>query len=97
MENSKSLGVQPLGDRIFVIEKEVEEVTKGGIIIPSKFNDEHKEGVVAAVGHRQDGSEMGVKPGNRVAYLKHAGFDFNAKGQKCRVLTEAEVFWYTDQ
>jgi chaperonin GroES len=47
-------GVNPCGDRVIVLPDAIEEVTKGGIIIPPKDRDKHQHsqmaGVLVAVG-----------------------------------------------
>jgi len=53
METNKS-GFTPCGDRVVVLPDKVEQVTKGGIIIPEKESDKHQlaqvTGVLVAVG-----------------------------------------------
>lgn len=70
--------VRPLYDRIVVRRHDTEAVTKGGIVIPEKWQDKSHRGTVEAVGEgklRGDGSvrPLAVKVGDVVIVTRHAG------------------------
>jgi chaperonin GroES len=70
------MGIRPLRDKILVQPKPVEEVSKGGIIIPETAKDAPVEGTVLAVGNgiiNRDGEliPLDVKVGDSVLYKKN--------------------------
>lgn len=58
----------PIGERVLIKPIKKEEVTKSGIYIPESAQELKKEGTVVAVGKRDDGSDLPLKPGDRVLY-----------------------------
>ena len=58
----------PIGERVLIQPITKEEVTKSGIYIPESAQETRKEGTVVAVGTRDDGSALPLKPGDRVLY-----------------------------
>jgi chaperonin GroES len=70
------MDIRPLRDKILVQPKPVEEVSKGGIIIPDTAKDAPVEGTVLAVGNgiiNRDGEliPLDVKVGDSVLYKKN--------------------------
>jgi len=70
--------VKPLGNRVLIRVKEMEEKTKGGIFIPQTAQEKTQRGVVEAVGpgKKNDKGELipiEVKVGDEVIYDKYAG------------------------
>ena len=70
--------LKPLGSRVVLKEVEREEVTKGGIVLPSTAKEKPNVAEVIEVGPGEidkDGREisMVVKKGDRVLYSKYAG------------------------
>ncbi|CAI0406440.1 unnamed protein product [Linum tenue] len=72
--------IKPLGDRVLVKIKTVEEKTGGGILLPSSAQSKPQGGEVVAVGEGKSISsktlDISVKVGNTVLYSKYAGNDF---------------------
>ena len=68
--------LQPIGDRVIVEVKEVEEQTVGGIVLASNAKEKPTQGKVVAVGgglYAEDGSKlpMTVQEGDEVLYDKY--------------------------
>lgn len=81
---TNTAGINPTEFKVLIAPKPVEEITKGGIIIPDKTVDEEKygatEGVIIALSHlafsyATEAEWDGKKPqaGQRVIYAKYAG------------------------
>lgn len=64
--------IQPIGNRVLVKRIEVEEKTKGGIIIPDTAKEKTQQGRVEAVG---DGKDVPVSAGDNVMFESYAGTD----------------------
>lgn len=60
--------IVPIGERVLIKPNKKEEVTKSGIYIPESARETRKEGTVIAVGRRDDGSDLPLKPGDHVLY-----------------------------
>jgi len=89
--------IQPLGDRVIVKPEEVEERTKGGIILPDTAKEKPIEGTVIAVGggkHADDGKliEMTVKAGDKVLYGKYSGTEVSIDGDEYLIMRESDIF-----
>ena len=98
---AKRLGIEPLGDRVFIRAEEPIKKTASGIIIPDTARQENPDrGVVVAVGpgSRGDDNEIipvSVKVGDNVIFVK--GYEeAKAKeeeidGQKYYLVSESNV------
>jgi chaperonin GroES len=89
--------IQPLGDRVIVKPEEVEERTKGGIILPDTAKEKPIEGTIIAVGngkHTDDGKliEMTVKAGDKVLYGKYSGTEVSIDGEEYLIMRESDIF-----
>ena len=87
-----SLDLIPLFEKIMVKEKEVEDVTAGGIIIPesaANAREEHRatEGVVLAVGS----TVTDVKVGDRIYYGRYSGTEIKRNGESFWCMNEGDV------
>jgi chaperonin GroES len=89
--------LRPLGDRVILAPLAKEEVTKGGIILPSTVDKERPEqGKVIAVGPgklRDDGVrvEMSVKVGDMVLFKKYAPDEIKMDDETYLVLSESDL------
>lgn len=89
--------LRPLGDRVILAALAKEEVTKGGIILPSTVDKERPEqGKVIAVGPgklRDDGVrvEMSVKVGDMVLFKKYAPDEIKMDDETYLVLSESDL------
>ena len=74
----KALDFEPLHNRVLIKSMDVEETTKGGIIIADVAKEKPQEGTVVAVGkgaRTEDGKRipMDVKVGDKVLFGRYAG------------------------
>jgi chaperonin GroES len=89
-------GFRPLHDRVLLRRIEVEQRTRGGIIIPDAAKEKPVEGEVLAVGTgARDGNgrhvPLDVKTGDRVLFGKWAGTDVVIDGEERLILKEADI------
>jgi chaperonin GroES len=89
-------GFRPLHDRVLVRRIEVEERTRGGIIIPDTAKEKPVEGEVLAVGGgaRDEHGKLvplDVRAGDRVVFGKWAGTDVVIDGEERLILKEADI------
>ncbi len=79
------MGIIPIGERVLMKPLRKDERTKSGIYIPESAQENRKEGIVVAVGTRDDGSSLPLKPGDRVLYGGYSA-------DKFEIDSEAYVF-----
>ena len=89
-------GFRPLRDRVLVRRVEVEEKTRGGILIPDTAKEKPIEGEVLAVGPgaRDETGRiipLDVKLGDRVLFGKWAGTDVIIDGEERLILKESDI------
>ena len=91
------MNLQPLGDRIIVQPLAIQEVTKGGIVIPDTAKEKPQEAKVVAVGKgkRDDKGQIQpveVKVGDVVLYGKYSGTEIkDKKGEAFLIMREEDV------
>lgn len=88
--------VRPLHDRVLVRRLDVEETTKGGIIVPDTAQEKPQEGEIVAVGKGKildDGSvnKLNVKVKDKILFSKYGGTDINIDGESYLILKEDEI------
>jgi chaperonin GroES len=86
----------PLGDRVVVLPKQKEEVTKSGIVLPDTAREKPQEGEVIAIGPGRimdNGTKvpMDLKVGQTVLYAKYAGTEFKIDDDEYLILREPDV------
>ena len=90
------MAVKPLGDKILVKRLEVQEITKGGIVLPDSAKEKPKEGKVVEVGPGKvtdDGSrgQMQLKKGDRILFTSYAGTEIKVDGEEYLIMAEDDV------
>lgn len=90
------MNIKPLHDNVLIKRTEVEEKTRGGIIIPDSAKEKPVEGKVVAVGKgraRDDGKirPPDVKPGDRVLFGKYAGTEVEIGGVEHLLVREDDI------
>lgn len=90
------MAIQPLRDRILVKPLNVEEKTKGGIILPDTAKEKPQQAEVIAVGKGKildDGTvkSLDVKKGDVVLYGKYSGTEIIRNGEEFLLLRESDV------
>ncbi len=88
--------IRPLQDRILVKRLELEEKTKGGIIIPDTAKEKPAEGKVMAVGTgkvKEDGTviPLELKVGDRVLFSKYGGNEIKVDGEDFLIMLQDDV------
>jgi chaperonin GroES len=89
--------IRPLADRVIIKPAEVEEKTKGGIILPDTAKEKPIEGTIVAVGPGKvtdDGkkAELSVKVGDIVLYGKYSGTEVTVDGEEYLMMRESDIF-----
>ncbi|CAI0406437.1 unnamed protein product [Linum tenue] len=91
----KYTSIKPLGDRVLVKIKTVEEKTGGGILLPSSAQSKPQGGEVVAVGEGKSISsktlDISVKTGAKVVYSKYAGTEVEFDGESHLILKEDDI------
>lgn len=88
--------LKPIMDRLVVKPDEKEEITEGGIHLPSSAQGRPQRGQVLAVGRGRylengDVTKMEPKEGNIVWYTQFAGHPVKVNGEDLLVMNEADV------
>ena len=88
--------IKPLHDRIVVEAIEVEQKSKGGIIIPDTAKEKPIQGEVIAVGSgaKSDSGTtipLDVKVGDRVLYGKWSGTEVKFEGKDYLIMKESDI------
>ena len=85
----------PLGDRVVIKNQELNEVSKGGIILAGAAKEKPQMAVVVAVGPggNVDGKEivMNVKEGQKVIYSKYAGNEVKLDGEEYVIVRQSDI------
>jgi chaperonin GroES len=87
---------KPVGDRIVVREEAAQDVTPGGIVLPTQSREKSTKGLVVAVGsgHRTSAGErvpLEVSVGDTVMYSAYGGSPIEVEGEKFIVIAESDV------
>jgi chaperonin GroES len=92
----RNMKLKPLGSRVVLKQVEKEEVTKGGIVLPSTAKEKPNVAEVIEVGPGEidkDGKEikMVVKKGDRVLYSKYAGTEVKVDDEEYLVIKQDDI------
>lgn len=92
------MNIRPLRDKVIVKPRPVEEMSKGGIIIPDTAKDSPVEGTVVAVGSGILNREGNVIPlevnvGDNILYRKNAQTvtEIEVDGDKYLIMSEIDI------
>ena len=87
--------LRPLGDKVVLKQKEAEEKTQSGIILPDSAQEKPQEAIVIAVGPGKEENgkktEMQVKEGDTVIYSKYAGTEVKLDEDECIIVSQDEI------
>lgn len=96
----KYTSLKPLGDRVLVKIKTVEEKTTGGILLPTTAQSKPQGGEVVAVGEGRtvgpNKVNVSVKTGTQVVYSKYAGTEVEFNGFNHLILKEDDIIGILD-
>ena len=95
------MNLRPLHDRVVVKRIDLEEVVKGGIVIPDTAKEKPQEGIVMSVGNGKildNGArvEMAVREGDRILVGKYSGTEIKVDGQEYLIVREDEILAITE-
>lgn len=87
---------RPLYDRILVRRATVDEITKGGIVIPEEAKDRPSEGTVVRIGKGKRDINgilwpLDVKEGDTVLFGRYAGTEIKIDGEIVLMMSEGEI------
>ena len=88
--------LKPLADRVVVKPIQMEEKTKGGIVLPDTAKEKPQEGEVIAVGAGrvlENGTKLSpeVKVGDRVIYSKYSGSEVKVEDEEYLIIRESDI------
>lgn len=88
--------LRPLADKVVLQQKEAEEKTQSGIILPDSAKEKPQTAVVVAVGPGgtdSDGNkiEMQVKEGDQVIYSQYAGTDIKLDEEEYIIVSQSDI------
>ncbi|MBQ7826076.1 MAG: co-chaperone GroES [Clostridia bacterium] len=89
------MSLKPLFDRVVMKDAEMEETTKGGLILTSTAKEKPQYAIVVAVGPGGvvDGKEvtMQVEVGQKVVYSKYAGTEIKLDGEEYKIVRQSDI------
>lgn len=92
---AKYTSVKPLGERVLIKTKTIEEKTTSGIFLPTSAQTKPQSGEVVAVGPgKRVGDKripIGVKTGVAVVYSKYTGTELEVDGSSHMILKEDDI------
>lgn len=87
--------VKPLADRVVIKSVELEETTKGGLVLTTGAKEKPQMAEVIAVGPGGvvEGKEvtMYVKVGDKVIYSKYAGTEIKIDGEDLIIVKQSDI------
>ncbi|MCL5058507.1 MAG: co-chaperone GroES [Actinobacteria bacterium] len=88
--------IRPLGERVVVKPLPLEEVTKGGIVLPDTVKEKPQEGEVVAVGSGRlldNGTRVAIdlKVGDKILFSKYAGNEVKISDVEYLIMREADI------
>jgi chaperonin GroES len=94
-QETMSVNVTPLHDRVLIKRIEEKETIKGGIIIPDSAKEKAQEAEVMAVGagkfEKGRRTPLDVKVGDRILFGKYTGSEIKIDDQEYLILREEEI------
>ena len=89
------MNLKPLFDRVVIKDAEMEETTKGGLILTSSAKEKPQYAFVVAVGPGGvvDGKDvtMQVEVGQKVVYSKYAGTEIKLDGEEYKIIRQNDI------
>ena len=89
------MSLKPLFDRVVIKDAEMEETTKGGLILTSSAKEKPQYAFVVAVGPGGvvDGKDvtMQVEVGQKVVYSKYAGTEIKIDGEEYKIIRQSDI------
>ena len=79
--------LEPLDDFLVIEPSDEEAETRAGLILPASAETQCQSGIVTAVGPDAEG----IAPGDKVLFLKDAGYDVRFAGTTTKVVRRHEL------
>ena len=83
--------LKPLGDRVVLRFTEVEETSKGGIILAGAAKEQPQMAEVIAAGPGTDEVKMEVKAGDKVIFSKYAGTEIKVDEETLIIMSQKDI------
>ncbi len=100
MENTPTVRIHPLADRVVVRPIEETEQVRGGLHIPDTAMDKPQQGKVLAAGpgrfEKGDRIPMELNVGQRILYGKYTGIEVTLDDDQYLIIKESDVFAVID-
>lgn len=80
---------KPLGNRVLIEKKEVENTTKTGLIIPDSAKDKPSEGKVISVGKKAE--EEGITTGDTVLFTQYGGTEVKIENKNYLIFSSDDI------
>ena len=89
------MSLKPLFDRVVIKDAEMEETTKGGLILTSSAKEKPQYAFIVSVGPGGvvDGKDvtMQVKEGQKVVYSKYTGTEIKLDGEEYKIIRQNDI------
>jgi len=88
--------IQPLGKRVLVQPDEIEQVTKGGLVLPPSASDDKRPAtgtiLTLGIGKDKDGEvKFDVKVGDKIYFKKYSPEEIEIEGKKYLLLDTEDI------
>lgn len=88
--------IQPLGKRVLVQPEEIQQVTKGGLVLPPSANDDKRPatGTVLTLGigkRKGEDIKFDVKVGDKIYFKKYSPEEIEIEGKKYLLLDVDDI------
>lgn len=88
--------IQPLGKRVLVQPDEIEQVTKGGLVLPPSASDDKRPAtgtiLTLGIGKDKDGEvKFDVKVGDKIYFKKYSPEEIEIEGKKYLLLDAEDI------
>ena len=93
---TKIYGFKPLYERVLIRPDSVEKETETGIILPPESRQRPNSGEIVALGHLVEGDKSPFNVGDRVLYMKYAGFDVEIDGEMLHLVMANDLVGVID-
>ena len=81
--------LRPMGNRVLVVLEDVEDTTKGGIVLVASAQDKPQTGRVLALG--SDQHQFTVQVNDLVTFGQYAGAKINHEGKEYLLIKEPDI------
>jgi chaperonin GroES len=87
-EDAPTIRMRPVGERIVVQLKQVDNVSAGGVILPEQAREKPKTGIVISIGRL---CPEDIREGQEVMFSKYGGIEVEHEGEEYLVLLPSDI------